>query len=195
MMPDSRSGAVAPAAPPDRTVIFLVGYRGTGKSAVARLLAGALGWSWQDADAAIEERARQSIRQIFEAEGETGFRQREAAVLAELCRAQRQVVATGGGVVLRAENRALLKRSGLVVWLTADAGTIWQRIQADTATAQRRPSLTVGGLAEVKQLLPVREPLYREVADLVVDTVRRLPAQVVEEIVSWLGRRSPAASG
>jgi shikimate kinase len=195
MMPDSRSGAVAPAAPPDRSVIFLVGYRGTGKSAVARLLAEALGWSWQDADAAIEEHAHQSIRQIFEIEGETGFRQREAAVLTELCRTQRQVVATGGGVVLRAENRTLLKRSGLVVWLTADAGTIWQRIQADTATAQRRPSLTVGGLAEVKQLLPVREPLYREVADFVVDTARRLPAQVVEEIVRWLGSRTPAASG
>jgi shikimate kinase len=197
MMSDARSGAVSPPVVPSpgRNVIFLVGYRGTGKSNVARLLADKLGWTWRDADTLIEERARQSIRQIFESEGETGFRQRESAVLAELCRAQRQVIATGGGVVLRAENRALLKESGLAVWLTADPGTIWQRIQADTATVDRRPHLTVGGLAEIKELLPIREPLYREVAQVAFDTTRRLPAQVAEEIVHWLTSRSPGASG
>src|SRR5262249_22263441 len=81
--------------------IFLVGPRGSGKTTVARLLAEALGWAWLDADALLEERAGKSIRAVFEAEGEGGFRERESALLAELCGRQRHVVATGGGVVLR----------------------------------------------------------------------------------------------
>src|SRR5438034_11361464 len=99
--------------------LFLVGYRGTGKTAVGGLLAGALGWSFADADARLEAAAGKSVADVFRDEGEPGFRDREAAVLAELCRAERHVVATGGGVVLRPANRELLRRSGHVVWLTA----------------------------------------------------------------------------
>src|SRR5581483_8371820 len=132
------------------SLIFLIGYRGTGKSTVARELARQLAWQWVDADALLEQRHGRSIAQIFADEGETGFRDKESAILDELCARREQVIATGGGVVLRAENRARLKAAGLSVWLTADADTIWQRLQMDTTTAGRRPALTVGGLEEVK---------------------------------------------
>src|SRR6516225_5630423 len=95
--------------------LFLVGYRGTGKTTVARLLAARLGWEWVDADAVLEGRYGRSIRRIFADEGEAGFRDKEAAVLVDLCRGRRQVVATGGGVVLRPENRARLRAAGRLV--------------------------------------------------------------------------------
>src|SRR5260221_7765025 len=139
--------------------LFLVGYRGTGKSAAGRLLADALGWSFADADAVLEAAAGKSVADVFRDEGELGFRDRESAVLAELCRAERHVVATGGGVVLRPANRARLQ-AGLVVWLTADPATLWQRISADASTSERRPNLTGGGLSEVGELLRQRAPLY-----------------------------------
>ena len=162
--------------------VFLVGPRGSGKSTVARLLAEELGWSWIDADAALERIAGLSIRDIFAAEGEAGFRRREADALAELCRLEGHVIATGGGVVVRAENRALLKRSGVVVWLTGDADTLWTRIDNDTTTASRRPTLTVGGRDEVAELIAAREPWYRECANLTIDTTGRTPAEIVAEV-------------
>ena len=97
-----------------------------------------------------------SIRQVFEAEGEVGFRRRESAVLEELCGLRGHVVATGGGVVLSAANRGRLKAAGRVVWLTADARTIRHRLEKDRTTGERRPVLTVGGLAEIKELLRAR---------------------------------------
>src|SRR5437667_12110745 len=81
--------------------LFLIGYRGTGKTTVARILAEKIGWGWIDADAALEERYGRSIRRIFEEDGEAGFREKEMAILEELCRAHNHVIATGGGVVLR----------------------------------------------------------------------------------------------
>ena len=170
------------------STLFLVGYRGTGKTTTAQLLAGRLGWDWLDADQVLEARHGKTIKQIFAEEGEAGFRDKEAALLAELCRAQRHVIATGGGIVLRPENRERLKAAGQVVWLTADPATLWQRIAGDATTAERRPNLTVGGLAEVEQLLQAREPLYREVAQLIVDTARQTPAEVAEIIARWLAR-------
>jgi shikimate kinase len=165
--------------------IILIGYRGTGKTSVARLLADKLGWSWVDADEYLEQLCGRTIRAIFQTEGEAGFREREAAVLAELCGREHQVLATGGGAVLRADNRERLRRSGLVVWLTADAETIWQRLQADVTTAERRPALTVGGRAEIEDLLSRREPFYRACAQLVIDTVGRTPADVADLILTY----------
>jgi shikimate kinase len=158
-----------------------VGLRGSGKTTVARLLAGLLGWSWLDADEVLEARAGRSVRAVFAAEGEDGFREREARVLAELAQRSRHVIATGGGVVLREANRALLRR-GRVVWLTADADTLWSRVQGDGTTAERRPALTVGGREEVAELLRVREPLYRACADLVVPTAGPPPEDVAAGI-------------
>jgi shikimate kinase len=164
--------------------VFLIGYRGTGKSTVAQLLAARLGWEAVDADAVLETRAGRSIRHIFLEDGEATFRRLEAAVLKRLCRRQHQVVATGGGVVLRPGNRRRLREAGGVIWLFADAKTLWRRLQADPLTAERRPDLSVGGLAEIREMLEVREPLYRACANLAVNTTGREPAEVVRGILS-----------
>jgi shikimate kinase len=165
--------------------LFLVGYRGTGKSTVAGLVGRRLGWQAVDADSILEALAGKTIREIFAEEGEAGFRSREELVLKDLCRRPRHVIATGGGVVLAAGNRSTMRHAGKVIWLRADVETIWQRLQADATTAERRPPLTVGGLQEVVQLLQVREPLYRECADWTVDTADHTPEEVAELILNW----------
>jgi shikimate kinase len=172
-------------------LIFLIGPRGSGKTTVARLLAEALGWSWCDADVELERRAGASIRDIFASEGEAGFREREAAVLAELCERRRCVVATGGGVVLRPDNRERLRRHGWTAWLTADVPTLCQRLQADATTQERRPALTGASSAspeEVAAILSVREPLYRGCADVIVDTTGRALPDVVADLLACFPR-------
>jgi shikimate kinase len=164
--------------------VYLIGYRGSGKTGVAPLLAGRLGWDWVDADAVLEARHGGSIRRIFAEEGEAAFRDQEAQVLEELSRGRHRVIATGGGVVLRPENRERLRASGWVVWLTADPATLWERFRADATTAERRPNLGGGGLAEVVELLRAREPLYRACAHLTVSTVGRSPAEVTDAILA-----------
>jgi shikimate kinase len=169
--------------------ILLVGYRGTGKTTVGRLLADQLGWTFADCDDAIEAAAGKSVADIFTAEGETGFRDCEAAVLRELCARERCVIATGGGAVLRPSNRELLRASGFVAWLTASPETIWARLQSDPTTAARRPKLTAaGGVNEVQALVAAREPLYREVADFVADADAPSPEAVAAAILTaWRG--------
>jgi shikimate kinase len=169
--------------------IFLVGPRGSGKTTVAVLLAERLGLGWIDADALLEERAGQSIRTLFASEGEAGFRQREAALLAELCSWPALVIATGGGVVLRQENRERMRDAGLVIWLTADADTLWARIAADAGTTERRPALGAGGRAEVVEIVAAREPHYRASAHFTVETQALEPAAVCDSIVEWLTTR------
>jgi shikimate kinase len=153
------------------------------------LLAARHSWTAVDADHVFEQQAGRTIREIFASEGEAGFRDREAAILAELCRQSQQVVATGGGVVLRPENRTLLKKSGAVIWLTADAATIWQRLQQDATTLDRRPNLTIGGLAEIEELLRQRATAYAECADVTVETASRTAQEVADAIWQWLAGR------
>jgi shikimate kinase len=171
----------------DDSPILLIGYRGTGKSTVARELAARRGFAWVDADHVIEQQAGKSIAEIFADEGESGFREREMRVVAELSRQRRTVVALGGGAVLREENRRAITSAGPVVWLTASVDTILIRVSADSSTANRRPNLTTsGGRAEIESLLAVRTPLYRECATLVVDTENKTAAQVADEIAAGL---------
>ncbi|HEX3315205.1 MAG TPA: shikimate kinase, partial [Gemmataceae bacterium] len=158
--------------------IFLIGYRGTGKSTVARLLAAKLGFEAIDADHELERRAGKTIRRIFAEDGEPRFRDLESTQLAEFGQRENVVIATGGGVVLRPENRAILK-AGRVVWLTASAAVLWRRMCGDESTRERRPDLAQGGLAEVEELLRVREPLYRECAEMTVDA-ELAPEAIVE---------------
>lgn len=167
--------------------IFLIGYRGTGKSTVAQMLADRLGWTWCDADQVLEEQIGRSIRQIFATEGEAGFRDKESVILRELATRRHFVIATGGGVVLRPENRECLK-SGATIWLTAEPQVIWRRMQADTTTGERRPDLAQGGLPEIEGLLRIRTPLYQACAEWNVDTSNRTPQQVSDQIFDWLQR-------
>jgi shikimate kinase len=174
----------APGPPSDPPRWFLIGYRGSGKTTVARLLAQRLGWSWLDADEVLENRHGRSIRTIFAEEGEAGFREKESAVLVGLCKLDRHVIATGGGVVLRPENRARLRAAGRIIWLTADPLTLWKRMQQDTTTMERRPVLSQGGLAEIEELLRIREPSYASCADLTVDTTTQSPEEVAAFILA-----------
>lgn len=176
--------------------LILIGYRGTGKTTVGRLLAGRLGVPFVDADACLEAKYGRSIKEVFDTEGEPAFRDKESAVLRELCQRPASVIATGGGVIQREENRRLLAESGFVVWLTADVSTIAERIQADPTTSARRPNLTVGGLAEIEQLLRAREPLYRACADLEIDAAARSPESLAETILrAWSSSNSSNSSG
>lgn len=172
--------------------ILLIGYRGTGKTTVGRLLARELGWAFADCDDLIEAAAGKSVAAIFGAEGEAGFRDREAAALIELCGRDRLVIATGGGAVLRKENRELLRSAGFTAWLIASPETIWSRLETDPTTTHRRPNLSaVGGVEEVRKLVADREPLYREVADFAVDADVASPESVATTILkAWPGSRS-----
>lgn len=172
--------------------ITLIGYRGTGKSTVARLVAERLDWQWVDADSRVEELAGRTIREVFQAEGEAGFRDRETAVIRELAACDRLVIAAGGGAVLRPENRQVIKASGMTVWLVASAETIERRLTSDPSTASRRPALTTTDpREEIRQLLSQREPLYRLCADLIVDTDQCSAERVAEQIVQAFQDRRP----
>lgn len=172
--------------PPDAPR-FLIGYRGTGKTTVARELAARLGCDWIDADDVIEEQAGKTIAGIFADEGEAVFRDWESRVVGELSRKRRTVAALGGGVVLRDENRRLISKAGPVVWLTAGVDTILERLASDPATSSRRPNLTkMGEREEIEAVLAARTPLYRECATLIVDTEGKSAAEVADEIAANL---------
>ena len=169
--------------------IFLVGYRGTGKTTVARLLAQRLGRESIDADKEIERRAGKTIAAIFSDEGEPPFRDLEAAVVADLARTS-LVISTGGGAVLREASRSVMQAAGPIVWLTASVDTIAVRIAADAATARLRPNLTaVGGKAEIAAVLAERTPIYQACATFVVDTEGKTPAEVADQILALLAER------
>ena len=174
--------------------LILIGYRGTGKTSVAKSLAERLGWNWLDTDDRIEQRAGRSIADIFAGAGESGFRDLESAMLAEVCPCEKTILAVGGGAVLREENRQLLKDCGQIVWLQARPETIHRRLQADAQTAERRPNLTKsGGLNEIEQVLAERTEIYHRCADIQVDTEGKDVGSVVDEIVARLDP-SPAPS-
>ena len=177
-------------APRSALLLALIGYRGSGKTTVARQLALALGWDWVDADVEIELRAGKSIAAIFADDGEAVFRDLEATLLAELLCRERVVVAAGGGAVLREANRRALVERACVIWLRASVETILDRVAQDATTAGRRPNLTTaGGATEVIELLREREPLYRQCANLEVDTESKAPVEIAGEIIDRLQLR------
>jgi shikimate kinase len=190
----ARGWVDAPISPFSYRPIFLIGYRATGKTTVARLLAERLGWNWLDADQLLEARHGRTIMEIFTDDGEPAFRDLEAQILEEVCCFRRHVLATGGGVVLRESNRRRLREAGTVVWLTADSARLWNRLRADSACGRTRPVLTVGGAAEVEQLLRAREPLYRACADLTVETSSRSPEGVVTAILAQIAAPRPVTN-
>ena len=163
--------------------IVLVGSRASGKSTVGRLVAARAGWPLLCSDAEVERRAGRSIAAIFADDGERAFRDLEEEVIEALCdRAAEAVLATGGGAVVRPGNRERLRRFGEVVYLRAPAPVLAERLRR---AGGGRPALTSEGLvAEVEGVLAAREPLYREVADLIVDAASRPPSAIARFILA-----------
>jgi shikimate kinase len=167
--------------------LALVGYRGTGKSTVGRIVADRLSRAFLDVDLEIETRAGQSISSIFMQAGEDSFRAWEERTLCELTRANPcAVLATGGGCILLPSNRQVLTDFGVVVWLQAEPAELARRLQEDLQAGWQRPSLTPAGtMAEIAEVLAARKALYAEVADAEIDTLGRTPGEVAEQIL-WL---------
>lgn len=167
------------------TRVTLVGYRACGKTTVGRLVAARLGWPFLDADQELEQRLGCSIAAFFAAQGETAFRDREEALLAELLAAPGpRILATGGGAVIRAATRARLRdQGGLVVWLQADPGVVQARLRRNLGG---RMSLSgASPVDEAPRIMAEREPWYREVAGLALDAAGSedaLAAAVVQAV-------------
>lgn len=166
--------------------IFLIGPMGAGKTTIGRRLAEARGLEFLDSDQEIESRTGVDIAYIFEKEGEDGFRRREKATIAELSARSHIVLATGGGAILDPENRQLLSARGMVVYLHA---SIEQQV-ARTARAENRPLLqnTPDRREVLERLFAIRDPLYREISDLVLLTDGRNAKLLVREIEEYLDR-------
>ncbi len=146
--------------------VILVGPMGVGKTTVGRALARINGMSFVDSDLALEQRTGVSVSTIFDIEGEEGFRQRESELLKELARTGNSVIATGGGAVIVEENRKTLRSAGVVVYLSAPV----QKLLKRTRNSRNRPLLQTHNPEQVlTDLMRVRDPLYRDVADLTVN--------------------------
>lgn len=168
--------------------VVLVGPMGAGKSTIGRLLARELGYRFLDSDRMIEERCGANIPWIFDVEGEAGFRQRETAMLAELAGETEAVVATGGGAVMRPENLALLKQNAVVVYLKTSIDQQVERTRKD----RNRPLLQNDDPeAILRSLFAIRDPLYRQIADVVMHTDRKSPRLVVRQLVNRVNPRTP----
>ncbi len=170
--------------------LILIGYRATGKTTLARLLGERLQCEAVDTDPLIERKAGRTIAEIFAELGEPAFRDFESQVIAELLRGGPYVVATGGGLPVREANRELLKRSGDVVWLKASPETILRRMAGDPATQRMRPQLTqLPPLGEIEHVLNERAAIYREIAELELDTDAASEPELAERIMDWKTRR------
>jgi shikimate kinase len=167
--------------------IFLVGMMGSGKTTLGRALAQRLRLPFADTDKVLVERTGVPVTTIFEIEGEAGFRRRESAVLAELAEGHDQVVATGGGAVLSAENRSVMRAAGTVIYLRARVEHLWERTRHDTS----RPLLAnADPRGTLEEILRVRDPLYREAAHIVVDTATQSANTLVSRVMSALRRHA-----
>src|SRR5450759_2214749 len=169
--------------------IFLVGMPGAGKPTIGSTLAKRLDMTFADSDKELMARTGVSIATIFEIEGEVGFRVRESAALAELVKRDQLVLATGGGTVLAPENRRLPKENGTVIYLCATLEDLWQRTRRDVD----RPLLqTEDPRVTLETLLQTRDPLYREVAHLIVDTGTQSVARLTADILAHLDQHQVA---
>ena len=170
---------------------FLVGLMGAGKTTVGKQLAKRLDKTFLDCDRELEQRTGVTIPVIFELEGEAGFRAREEAVIADLSTQRDVVLATGGGAVLSARNREALRRQGTVIYLRANVDDLWRRTRHDKS----RPLLqTPDPRIKLKELFEQRDPLYREVADIVIDTGDQSVQKLVRELEQAIAKFEPHTS-
>lgn len=169
--------------------IVLVGMMGAGKTTVGRMLAKQLGKTFVDSDEEIQKRTGVKISHIFDVEGEDGFRQRESAVLQDLARLDNIVLATGGGAVLRPDNREVLRHNGLVIYLKSGVYDLWQRTRHD----HNRPLLqTANPRAKLQELFDQRDPIYAAVADHVIHTGRQSVQVLIARLIKKI--RNPEQS-
>ena len=186
MCPDNHE----PESPSNGPNIFLIGLMGAGKTSVGKLLARRLGRTFIDSDHEIERATGVRVPVIFEIEGEVGFRTRESRMLAELANRPNIVLATGGGAILAPENRKLLAQRGIVVYLRAAPHDLWQRTRHD----RNRPLLrNIDPLGTLSRLFDERDPLYREIAHVTVDTGNQSLSSLahrLEQKLSDIERRS-----
>jgi shikimate kinase len=163
--------------------IILIGPMGSGKSTIGNIIARRLHRDFQDSDHFIEERTGVDIARIFDVEGEQGFRDRETNALNELLSENNQVIATGGGSVLRHENQQLLKQKGYIVFLDTSINQQMQRLRRD----KKRPLLQTENPRErLESLLAERRPIYLDLADLAVKTDRRMARRLAADIINQL---------
>jgi shikimate kinase len=177
--PANRRNIKAMSTPRQPHNLALVGFMGTGKSSVGRLVAKQLRFEFIDTDALIESRVGRRISEVFATSGEAAFREQEQRLVAELGGCTRTVIATGGGLAADAHNLARLKQHAVVICLWASAETIWSRVSGQT----HRPLLNdPDPLAKIRRLLETRETLYRQ-ADVLVNTERRSLKEVAHQVI------------
>ena len=167
--------------------IYLIGYRCTGKSTVGKLLADRRRMAFLDTDGFLTGYVGCSVTEIIERDGWKRFRELERFALEEAAAGDGLVVATGGGIVLAPENRELMAKTGIVVWLKAGVKTLAKRMGADGVTDSQRPSLTgKGSVDEIAEVLKERHSLYEEAADVTIETDTMTPDQVAGAILKRL---------
>lgn len=165
--------------------IYLIGLMGAGKTTVGRQLAKRLGYPFYDSDHEIVERTGVPIPTIFEIEGEEGFRRRETQTIHDLAQGKGLVMATGGGAVIKPENRECLRRTGWVVYLNVPPLMLYERTRHD----RNRPLLQVADpLAKLEELYATRDPLYREIAHLIVDGGHLIASGIVHHLLREYNR-------
>ena len=170
----------------ERSLIF-IGYRGTGKTTLGRLLARRLDCPFIDTDPVIERRAGKTIAEIFREDGEPAFRDLEETVIADYLRRGPLLLAPGGGAILRETTRKRMRRHGTVVWLTVSPETSLARMSGDATSATRRPELTnLPPLEEIREVLGRRLPLYRETAHLTLNTEEASPSVLANRLLVLL---------
>ena len=163
--------------------IFLIGLMGAGKTTIGRQIASELSLEFFDSDHEIENRTGVSITHIFDIEGEAGFRKRETAMLDELTNKKGIVLATGGGAILKPENRQFLMSRGTTIYLYANIETLFERTSKD----RNRPLLQIDNPREkLEELFEIRDPLYRETADIIIDTGKDSVRLALKEILEKL---------